>query len=352
MKTFNNLLVHFASLSMLVCSCSKQAEPTLDSEIAATTTTVQALATPADKVVVGYIPGWANVQSVTDSIDFDIVTHVNLAFFAASTSGALLDANGQPLYSDFNATEINYVVNKAHAKGRKVLASLGGGNPDETAADMAFLFRAANRTAFINNLAAFCTYYNLDGIDVDVEGGTLTTIKNEQNYAPFIAALRAKINPLGKLVTCATAAWTGGEIPASSFDYFDLINIMSYDNGWGETNNHSTYDAALAHIEKFLKMGAPASKLVLGVPFYGYKPTVGTGEISWKQLLAKYGTAVAYVDYYDGYKYNGITAIEAKTKYAAQHIKGVMIWELSMDVTGTYSLLQAIGRKITTPAVK
>lgn len=352
MKTLHRFFAPMAALTLFMSSCSKQSAQPQPEAIAGTKTeTVGTLATPADKVVIGYVPGWANVQSVTDGIDFDIVTHINLAFFAANASGTIM-SNGQPLYSDFNATEINYVVAKAHAKGRKVLASLGGGNPDPGAADMTVLFRAGTRTTFINNLAAFVTYFNLDGIDVDVEGSQLTAIKNEGTYTPFVSELRAKINPQGKLVTAATAAWNGGEIPTSSFSYLDFINIMSYDNGWGGTDNHSTYDAAVAHIEKFLKLNAPASKLVLGVPFYGYKPTVGTGEISFKQLLATYGSAVAYVDYYDGYKYNGITAIEAKTKFAAQYIKGVMIWELSQDATGTYSLLQAVGRKITTPPVQ
>lgn len=352
MKTLNTLLVHFASLSLVLSACSKQAEQQpLNSEVAVQKNeSVKVLATNPDKVVIGYVPGWSNVQTVTDAIDFDIVTHINLAFFAPSSAGVMQASNGQPLYSDFNSAEINYVVSKAHAKGRKVLASLGGGDPDTNAGDLAVQFRAANRTTFINNLASFVTYFNLDGIDVDVEGNTLTTIKNEQNYAPFIAALRAKINPLGKLVTAATAGYDSGMIPSSSYSYLDLISIMSYDNGWGGTANHSTYDAAIAHIQKFLQSGAPASKLVLGVPFYGYKPTVGTGYKAWKDLLAQYGTDVAYVDYYDGYKYNGITAIEAKTKYAAQYIKGVMIWELSQDVQGTYSLLQAVGRKINTPA--
>lgn len=343
MKTLHILL---AALAAIATSCSKQAEqPKLTNEVAVTASAT----TNPDKVVVGYIPGWADVKTLTDSIDFNIVTHINLAFFAANSAGQVM-ANGQPLYSDFGASQINYVVTKAHAKGRKVLASLGGGAPDPNAADMATLFRAANRTNFINNLAAFVTYFNLDGIDMDVEGTSLSTIKSEQNYAPFIAALRAKINPLGKLVTAATAGYDDGMIPSSSYDYLDLINIMSYDNGWGGTANHSTYDAAVAHIQKFLTSGAPASKLVLGVPFYGYKPTVGTGEISFAELLANYGSAVAYVDEYDGYKYNGITTIEKKTAYAALNIKGVMIWELSQDVQGTYSLLQAVGRKINTTA--
>jgi chitinase len=303
-----------------------------------------------DKVVVGYIKGGGNVQSVMNSTDLNIVTHINLAFFKPNSSGTMM-SGGQPVCSDLSAADITYVVNAAHQKGRKVLASIGGASARSCSGDIAVLFRAANRTNFINNLASLATYFNLDGIDIDVEGTTLETIVNESNYAPFIAALRTKINPLGKLVTAATAGYEGGMIPSSSYPYLDLVNIMSYDIGWGGTANHSTYDDALTQIQRFLDDNCPASKLVLGVPFYGYKPTVGTGDISFKSLIAQYGANAAYVDYYDGYKYNGITAIEAKTKYAAQHIRGVMIWELSQDATGTYSLVKAIGRKIGTPSI-
>ncbi|MEJ2881878.1 glycosyl hydrolase family 18 protein [Pedobacter sp. GR22-6] len=354
MKKLKSLLVILTVFSVLSCSKREGAEVisegSSNAEVANASGSLQSVVTNPNKVVIGYIPGWASsVSTLTNSIDFGIVTHVNLAFFAPSSSGSMM-SNGQPLFSDFDAAEINYVVAKAHAQGRKVLASLGGGDPDPNAGSIAVQFRAANRTNFINNLSDFVIYFNLDGIDIDVEGGTLDQIKAEQNYAPFVSALRNKINPLGKLVTAATAAFNGGEIPASSYSYLDLISIMSYDNGWGGTANHSSYDAAIQHINKFLTSGVPASKLVLGVPFYGYKPTVGTGYKAWKELLAQYGSAVAYVDTYDGYKYNCITAIEAKTKYAAQNIKGVMIWELSQDVSGNYSLLQAVGRKINTPA--
>lgn len=359
MKKKNLKSLMLVLVVLVTAACSKQEEiktgdkneDNLKVSPVSSSAGIQAVVTNPDKVVIGYVPGWvSSVSNLANSIDFGIVTHVNLAFFAPSSTGGMM-ANGQPLFSDFNAAEINAVVTKAHAEGRKVLASIGGGDPDTAAGDIAVQFRAANRTNFINNLASFATYFNLDGIDIDVEGSTLNQIKAEQNFAPFVAALRAKINPLGKLVTAATAGFNGGEIPSSSYAYLDLISIMSYDNGWGGTANHSSYDAAIQHINKFLSLGVPASKLVLGVPFYGYKPTVGAGYKSWAQLIADYGApAVAYIDTYDGYKYNCITAIEAKTKYAAQNIKGVMIWELSQDVTGTYSLLQAVGRKINTPA--
>jgi len=346
MRNFKSLLIVFFAFATTACSkqqISKPAEEQPESSSSKTATV-----TNPNKVVVAYIAGTAgNVQAITDAIDFNIVTHVNLAFFDPSTTGAMI-ANGEPLFADFTSAQINYVVTKAHAAGRKVLASLVGVNPAPGSGDVVTLFTPANRTSFINGLVELVNYYNLDGIDVDVEGNQLAAIKNQGNYAGFISALRNQINPLGKLVTVATPGNNSVTIPNSSYAYFDLINIMSYDIGWNGTANHSPYDKALQHIQYFLDDNCPASKLVLGLPAYGYKPTVGSGTKSFKDIVATYGSAAAYADTYDGYKYNGITSIEAKTKYAALHIKGVMIWELSQDAPGTYSLIQAIGRKINT----
>ncbi|MGS2741584.1 glycosyl hydrolase family 18 protein [Sinomicrobium sp. M5D2P17] len=297
-----------------------------------------------DKVVIGYIPTYVNMQNTIDNTDLDIVTHINIAFVNPDVSGAVL-SNGEPTCSNASASDITYVVNKAHQENVKVLASLGGGSEPVCAGDWETLLQPSNRATLVSNLSAFVQYFNLDGIDVDIEGARLQALVNAGYYTPFIEDLRDALNPLGKLVTCATATYTGGRIPVSSIPHFDYVNVMSYDNGWGTTGHHSTYADAVSHIQTWLALGCPAEKLVLGVPFYGYTNTVGTGGTSYKDIVSQY-PAAAYVDEYVGYKYNGITTIEAKTEYAMQNIAGVMIWELSQDTFDSLSLLQGIGRKL------
>lgn len=295
-------------------------------------------------LVVGYVPGWGNVQTIIDNTDLSILTHINITFFSPNSSGAMI-SGGQPVCSDASTAEITYIVNKAHQNGVKVLASLQGGVVPSCSGNMATLLQPANMPNLVNNLKAFANYYNLDGIDVDIEGSLLTTIKNAGNYTPFIQALRTVLNPIGKLVTAASAGYTSAMVPSSSFQYFDYVHIMSYDNNWGGSGNHSTYADALTHIQNFLNQGCPANKLTLGLPFYGYSGNVGTNGTAFKTIVSQC-PAAAYVDSYAGYQYNGITTIEKKTSYAAQHIGGVMIWELSQDAPGTLSLLKAVGRKI------
>ncbi|MFD2599427.1 glycosyl hydrolase family 18 protein [Sphingobacterium corticis] len=327
----------------LISSCSKSTAS--DQLSKAEGTNARNAAQASGKVVFGYVPSWGNVQQIMDNTDLNILTHINIAFFSPNNSGQMM-ANGQPVCSDANSTEINYIVTKAHQNGLKVLASLAGGKVPNCSGNMVTLLQPGNRANLIAKIVAFANHYNLDGIDVDIEGANLTAIKNAGNYVPFIQELRAALNPLGKLVTAASAPYTSGMIPPAAFAHLDFVHIMSYDNNWEGSGNHSTYADALVHIKRFLDNGCPASKLTLGLPFYGYQGNVGTGTYTaFKDIVAAH-PAASHVDTYAGYKYNGVTAIEAKTRYAKQHIAGVMIWEISQDATGQASLLQAIGREI------
>ncbi|MGC1632560.1 MAG: glycosyl hydrolase family 18 protein, partial [Gelidibacter sp.] len=211
--------------------------------------------------------------------------------------------------------------------------------------DWELLLKEPNRTTVVKNLKSLVGYYDLDGIDIDIEGHLLNTISEAGDYTPFIKELRAVLNPLGKLVTCATASYVGGRVPQASFPYFDYINIMAYDNNWNTAEHHSTYEHAVRDMQLWLDLGCPADKLVLGVPFYAHVGTVGTGSATYKEIVAQNPEA-AQLDVYKDYRYNGISTIKAKTDYAMEHGAGIMIWEISQDGSGNLSLLQAIGEKI------
>lgn len=296
------------------------------------------------KVVIGYIPTWKDMRKTIDDTDLKILTHINLSFLNPDASGAFL-LDGEPVCSDGVSKDIIYVVKKAHQHGVKVLVSLGGGTIPECSGDWAELLKDSNRTTVVNNLKALVDYYDLDGIDVDIEGGLLHGISEAGNYTPFIQELRGALEPLDKLVTCATASYVGGMIPKSSIPFFDYVNIMAYDNNWNSMGNHATYDDAIRDMELWLDLGCPPSKLVLGLPFYGYSGIVGSGGVSYKSIVDQDPNA-AQLDSYKDYGYNGIPTIEAKTAYAIKHGAGIMIWEISQDASGNLSLLQAIGTKL------
>ena len=154
----------------------------------------------SNKVVIGYIPTWVNMRNTIDNTDLNILTHINLSFLNPDASGSFL-VNGEPVCSDGSTSDIKYVVKKAHDKGVKVLVSLAGGVVPDCSGNWELLLQKTSRTTVVNNLTALVAFYDLDGIDVDIEGGLLNTISEAGDYTPFIKELRAVLNPLGKLVT-------------------------------------------------------------------------------------------------------------------------------------------------------
>lgn len=307
--------------------------------------------------LVGYIPTYNGMVAVANATDFSKLTHVNLAFINPNSSGVV--ANGanpvcmeNGLGGNVSASDIAYVVNKAHSAGVKVLVSFAGGAVPSCSGNWASLLQAGTRQTLVNNIVQFVNSANLDGVDIDIEGALLTSIDNAGNYTPFIQALKNSL-PAGKLVTSATASYVGGMIPASSIPYFDFVNIMSYDAigpNWGVPGSeHSPYANAASDINTWLARGLPKSKLVLGVPFYGYGFNGMPSDITFATIVNQYGAAAAQNDVIGNrcagcayITYNGIPTIRSKTQLAKQQGSGVMVWELSQDASGTNNLISII----------
>ena len=287
------------------------------------------------KKVVGYIPtGYS-----TSSVDFTRITHLNIAFENADASGNLSWSAGNDAF-----------VTAAHNNNVKVLVSICGGGASNDAtyqARYASLMNSTNRSSFISKIVSYLNTHNLDGIDLDLEGAAINS-----SYSDFVIALDAAL-PVGKLLTAALSHDNGGDVPTpASIQTLDYLNIMAYDFGWGQPVHHSTFSYATTCINWWMtNKGLPASKVVLGVPFYGYTNTTGNGGISFAQILSTYGTAAAQQDTWvangNTIYYNGIPTIRQKTQLVVDNnYGGVMIWQLAQDATGTNSLLYNIDQVI------
>ncbi|WP_160280156.1 carbohydrate-binding protein [Cellvibrio mixtus] len=310
----------------------------------------------AQTKVVGYIPSYKNMPAVIDRTDLSKLTHLNLSFLNPNASGAVVSGGNPVCMEGASASDIHYVVNKAHQAGVKVLVSIAGGVLPACSGNWQTLLQPANRATVVNNLLQFVNTFNLDGLDVDIEGVVLTNIDNAGNYTPFIQALRNGL-PAGKLLTSATASYVGGMVPTSSLAYFDFVNIMSYDAigpGWGQAGvEHSPYSMAVSDINIWKARGLTKQKLVLGVPFYGYGFNGYAAAYDFSSIFSQFGASAAQGDVIGTrcagcsyITYNGIPTIRSKTQLALQEGSGVMIWELSQDAVGTNSLLAAIHSQI------
>jgi chitinase len=262
------------------------------------------------------------------------ITHLNIAFINPDSTGKFR----QDL-------AIDTLIQRAHKKNVRVLASIAGGGRHSY---YAALLQTDKRKMFVNNLVSLLEKYNLDGIDVDIEGNDIDT-----NYQNFIAELAASLKPRKKLMTAAIATVYKDHLPDEALKQFDFVSIMSYDRTgpWrpDRPGDHSPYTMAVEDLDYWQKIRSiPREKLVLGLPFYGY----GFGALdspvlsmNYKQIVSLYPDNLSDTISLPGNKvmyFNNMLTIKKKTQLAMERAAGVMIWQLLGDATGDRSLLDII----------
>jgi len=368
--------------------------------------------TTGSKVKLGYLTEWGTytrnyqVKNLVTSGSAAKITHINYAFgnvtngqcaigdayadyqktFTADQSvSGVADTWDQPLAGNFNQLR----ELKAKYPNIKILWSFGGWTWSG-----GFAQAAANPTAF----AQSC--YNLvedprwadvfDGIDIDWEYpnacGLSCDTSGAAAYKNLMQALRAKFGT-SNLVTAATTAdgTSGGKIDAADYagaaQYVDWYNVMTYDffgafDADGPTAPHSpltsytgiptpgftTADA----IAKFKSKGVAASKLLIGIGFYGRGWTgvtqaapggtaTGPAAGTYEQGIEDYkvlkttcpatgtiaGTAYAFCGN-NWWSYDTPATIGTKMAWAkTQGLGGAFFWDFSGD-TSNGELVTAI----------
>lgn len=289
--------------------------------------------------VVGYIWSRANMVQDLNKIDLTKITHLNIAFINPDPSG------------NFKVNPaLDTVVKIAHQNNVKVLMSCGGGSSH---AYYAKLLTDKYRKQLVKGFISVLDKYNLDGIDVDLEGDDIDT-----NYELFVVELRKPLTKRKKLLTSAVAWWTRARVTDKALAAFDFINIMAYDKTgpWNLQNpgQHSPISYAEEHLAYWQnERGLKKENLNVGLPFYGY----GFGElpsknrafrqISWQDVVQKYPDRIDYdeivlPDNGGTIYYNGKKTIREKTELAVKQGGGVMIWQLLYDSFDEHSLLDLI----------
>jgi hypothetical protein len=248
--------------------------------------------TPSGTRFVVYIDDYTGSWSTwATKINFSKMTHLNLAFFTATTGNNWSESSGQ---SD---SEIKALVAKAHASGVKVLASLGGGGGDTSVVNQ--YKNSGNDDALVSNLDAMLTRLNLDGADIDIEKESTAEVGTL--YATFVGKVIAKLHPEGKLVTAAVAQYLQPYMPVSTLQSFDFVNIMTYSSNLNDYTNDVNF---------FVGKGVPKSKMTLGIISESDQRTSVSTTQAITSLSKSYG--------------------------------GPMLWDLAGDTTGSSSVYAAI----------
>jgi chitinase len=320
--------------------------------------------------VMGYYASWhapANGGNyAVSSIDWDGLTHVAAAFY-------LPDGSGGWASGTFDSATAMELIAAGHAQGKKVLASIGGAGSGP-------VFEQSMQNAmstFVTNLEALVSM-GYDGLDIDWEGGNLTTQQDQMLEQSLVTALRQH-SP--SAIVTLTAGYENENLLDDLSWYgtmasqLDQINLMTYGmagayQGWESWHSSPLHwnmvsstptgiDSSVAH---YLAAHVPASKLGVGIGFYGmcYSAPVtapvqmlgasqvkaSDGTMSYPNIMSSYYAASAY--HYDSaaavpfltlsgsnaqgctyVSYEDPTSIAAKGAWVkAQALGGAIIWEI------------------------
>jgi spore germination protein YaaH len=163
-------------------------------------------------------------------------------------------------------------INEMHRRGIKVVPFLA--NHWNLTAGINGL---KNRDKLAKDIAKAIDQYNLDGVNVDIEG-LGHSYRNDHNE--LLRLLRLYI-PKQKQVSVSVAAnpsnyqkgWHGFYDYKTLSDHSDYLMIMAYDESWESPDSPIGPVASLSFSERSIlyaiNQGVPKSKIVYGLPFYG-----------------------------------------------------------------------------------
>jgi chitinase len=269
---------------------------------------------PSGRWLSGYWVGYQRSQYPETQIDMSLLTHIIVGAMNPTASGGVttdffIDATTGPQVAKF-------ISARAHTAGRKAILMLGGsgqlGNYQAATS-------AANIDKFVTNLVTTMDNLGYDGIDVDWEP------VNDADKPAVISLLSKLRAARPSMIITMPITWVGYNQAADPWyaqvaAIVDQMNIMSYEmagnwSGWVTWHSAALYGQGTDHpssisgnITQYTKLNIPASKIGIGLGFYGdcwRGPTaplqpVGSGVVAgdntmtYAAIMATYYSAAAY----------------------------------------------------------
>jgi chitinase len=353
--------------------------------LCASSALIAGAAAPRPLVVAYVFPKDAQLQP--GDIAAHKLTRINYAF--ANLQGGRI-VNG---YANDDRNLAALVALKRQNPSLTVLVSAGGWLWSGGFSDIALTRQS--RAVFIASVADFVSRHELDGLDIDWEypglPGSTNNFRPEdrQNYTLLLSELRQRFNKLEKQLHrrlyLTVAAGASSDFLAHTemnkvARIVDTVNLMAYDyyeSSDAITGHHAPLFtnpadpkkiSADRSVHEFEQAGVPASRIVLGVPFYGRawgevpaaanglfqpgKPPADGQYRAAPETLLKNGfirswdpIASAPSLYNPETKvfvsYDDPQSLAAKCRYVLRHkLRGVMFWDYESDSTG--ALLNAV----------
>lgn len=306
-------------------------------------------------VVLGFLPSW---ELPAPSVDYRAFSEVSYFALQVEPKGRILESGSgwEPLVNG----EVDTFVSDAHQAGDRALLSLF--TQTQSTLNQMAKAPAADGHLLADQVAPLLAAHGFDGVDLDIEGQEAF---DRAPFVKFVAAFSSRLRALGPHYSIVLNSYPQSAVdPASFFDvkalspYVNDFFVMAYEmndqSSPGPTaplvGENLSDASALASYEAVV----PSSKIILGIPFYGYdftasrkNPpaiTVGTPyAVTYAEVVAT-GRAALWdptsETAYESFKRSGQwhqiwfddpVSVALKVALAAAfHTAGVGAWEIGM----------------------
>jgi spore germination protein len=217
----------------------------------------------------------------------DIFSEICLYWYGSDAEGNILPGGSHAAHDAEDLALLSY-LKKHHIKAVGAFAQSDGADSEENLS--AVLNDPAKLKKHIAAITAVVVSRGFDGADIDYEN---ISEKDKDAFSNFIKLLAESLHSQGKNLTLSV------DVVASTADahewetilaedlsalgkYADQLRLMSYDqhevsSGPGPVASIPWFDQVLTHTLSLV----PASKLIYGLPLYGYD-WGQTGDETWK----------------------------------------------------------------------
>jgi spore germination protein YaaH len=216
--------------------------------------------------VFGFHPYWVN-STYTSLYKYELLSTVGyFSYDVEPISGG---------YTSIHSWLTTDLVDRAHSRGTKCVLAVVNFGYDK---NKTLLSNPQARTNLINNLAGLVKARNADGVNIDFESVGSDQRANLVSFMRDLAVrMRAEIPDAQITMDAPAVDWGGGWDVSALSQIIDYFFVMCYDFYWSGSTTAGpvaplmggTYNT-VSSISWYLYNGAPPSKIILGVPYYGY----------------------------------------------------------------------------------
>ena len=281
-----------------------------------------------------------------------------------------LGGNGQvTLDSGINAASLAADLSRLRARGLPIVPTVANVDAQGNwvyAPVARVLHSPALAARQVAGIVALVEAHRYAGIDLDYEN---LQAADRQAFSAFVTGLAGALHARGKILSVAlfAKASDAGYAPRNvAQDYAaigkvaDQVRLMGYDYHWDTSPPGPVAPVGwIRDVISYAKTQIPASKIILGIPEYGYDWSGGFGTgISWLQALQRSrqyhapphydaSSQSPWFTYADASQHRHTVWFEnAESTQAkldvAQGIGGVYLWMYGYGDPGTWSVLHQV----------